>query len=43
LTGRLERALATVPEDAAAPVRAALLSALAAAYMLDRRLEEAIG
>jgi ATP/maltotriose-dependent transcriptional regulator MalT len=42
--GRLERALATVPEDAAAaPVRAALLSALAAAYMLDRRLDEAIG
>ena len=42
--GRLERALATVPEDAAAaPVRAALLRALAAAYMLDRRLEEAIG
>jgi len=41
--GRLERALATVPEDTAAPVRAALLSALAAAYMLDRRLEEAIG
>jgi DNA-binding CsgD family transcriptional regulator/tetratricopeptide (TPR) repeat protein len=42
--GRLERALATVPEDAAAaPVRAALLRVLAAAYMLDRRLEEAIG
>jgi ATP/maltotriose-dependent transcriptional regulator MalT len=41
--GRLERALATVPEDAAAPVRAALFSALAAAYMLDRRLDEAIG
>src|SRR4029453_15232939 len=41
---RLERALATVPDDAAGgPVRAALLSALAAAYMLDRRLDEAIG
>jgi len=42
--GRLQQALATVPDDAAGgPVRAALLSALAAAYMLDRRLEEAIG
>jgi len=42
--GRLQQALATVPDDAAAgPVRAALLSALAAAYMLDRRLDEAIG
>jgi hypothetical protein len=42
--GRLERALATVPDDASGgQVRAALLSALAAAYMLDRRLDEAIG
>jgi DNA-binding CsgD family transcriptional regulator/type II secretory pathway predicted ATPase ExeA len=42
--GRLEQALASLPDDDhAGPVRAALLSALAAAYMLDRRLEEAIG
>jgi tetratricopeptide (TPR) repeat protein len=41
--GRLERALGSVPEGPGTePVRAALLSALAAAYMLDRRLDEAI-
>jgi AAA ATPase domain len=41
--GRLERALGSVPDGPGTePVRAALLSALAAAYMLDRRLDEAI-
>jgi hypothetical protein len=38
--GRLERALASVPDGPGTElVRAALLSALAAAYMLDRRLD----
>jgi DNA-binding CsgD family transcriptional regulator len=41
--GRLERALGSVPDGPGTePVRAALLSGLAAAYMLDRRLDEAI-
>jgi DNA-binding CsgD family transcriptional regulator len=41
--GRLERALESVPNGpGTAPVRAALLSGLAAAYMLDRRLDESI-
>ena len=41
--GRLERALARVQDSpGTGPVRAALLSGLAAAYMLDRRLDEAI-
>jgi DNA-binding CsgD family transcriptional regulator/tetratricopeptide (TPR) repeat protein len=42
-TRRLQLTLDALPERGADPVRAALLSALAAAYMLDRRLEEAIG
>ena len=41
---RLERALDSIPDaTGTASVRAALLGALAAAYMLDRRLDEAIG
>jgi DNA-binding CsgD family transcriptional regulator/tetratricopeptide (TPR) repeat protein len=41
--GRLERALGRVQDEPGSePVRAELLAALAAAYMLDRRLDESI-